>query len=416
MRLKILKKIFLDCFKIDNINYGESRILTIAHDIDRSFLYDGKFYSPLISTIEDDLKKFGIECVSVARIISTIKGDKSHGRVYSPEGGFARALIKKKIKGLFLRNSYPYSNSEEKVWTRILLNTNAKKVIAIMPSHELCAACHKLNVWVADVQHGVIAKNHPWYGKKFKEKVNVNFLPDCFLLWDKYSSEVLEEWVDKSKIDLKIIGNRWISRFKKLDVEDTLVSHVYSNFIKEFSITNDSRKSILVSMSWGEEGIPNGILSDNIISLIQKTYKKYRWLLRLHPNQMIGFATEESKKFIDIFKSKLEGKAEWEYPSKAALPLLLKACSLHISWNSSVGIEAAMLGVKSAALDPRLRSTFADDYYKYYHLDGYISFIPDNESSIHEWIIGNINEIGIPGNYETMDIEYLKFLDYLVND
>ena len=163
---KIVFKIIKDCFRIDKMNYERADVLTVAHDIDRSYLYKGKYYAPLINTIEDDLKERGVSSVSFARIISEIKGDKSHGTVYSPEGSFARALISKKVSSFFRKEKYPYSKAEEKVWAKIISKVQPKHILAIMPSRELCKVAHEKGIWVADVQHGIIADEHPWYGRE----------------------------------------------------------------------------------------------------------------------------------------------------------------------------------------------------------------------------------------------------------
>ena len=72
MDTTIVRKVLLDCFKIDSPSYPRTSVLSVAHDNDRSLLHKGRYYSPLIDTIEDDLAAAGVRCVSVARIISAI--------------------------------------------------------------------------------------------------------------------------------------------------------------------------------------------------------------------------------------------------------------------------------------------------------------------------------------------------------
>ena len=57
MDYAIVRKILVDCLRRDREDYPRSNVLTVAHDNDRSLLHRGKFYSPLIDTIEDDLAK-----------------------------------------------------------------------------------------------------------------------------------------------------------------------------------------------------------------------------------------------------------------------------------------------------------------------------------------------------------------------
>ena len=39
----VVRKIFIDCFKLDAIDYEPAEVLTLAYDTDRSFLYQGKY-------------------------------------------------------------------------------------------------------------------------------------------------------------------------------------------------------------------------------------------------------------------------------------------------------------------------------------------------------------------------------------
>ncbi len=411
MDYKLIKKIFFDLFKVDKIDYGKTKVLTVAHDNDRGFFYHGKYYSQLIDSVEDDLKQRGIECISIARIISTVKGDIAYGNVFSPEGSFARALVMKRIKGFIFKKGYPYSTMEEKIWGKILDRTGAEKVIAILPSRELCNACHKRKIWVADMQHGVIAENHPWYGKKYRSSDPPHYLPNAFLVWDEGSAQVLNSYCKEKNIDVIPIGNRWVARFIQPVYSDKMVKEL----IESNNLPSSNKKNILISLSWGCEGIENGIIPESLISIIEKTSEKYSWLLRLHPNQLKGFATHESKKFFTIFEKRLKKYAIWDIPTKMPLPTLLQNIDIHISWNSSVAIEAAQMGIKSALIDPRLRRKLSGDYYNFYHKNGMIDFIEDDETVIREWINKHITSSKQRENYDSFNNTYLQLLDFISN-
>lgn len=414
MDFKIIRKILIDFFRFDRPEYPKADVLTVAHDNDRSFLLsNGKYYSPLIDTIEDDLAALGVSCVSIARVISTIKGEYSYGNVYSPEGRFARALISKRIKGVLFRGRYPYSVSEEKIWGDILDKTGAKKALAIQPSREMCVACHKRGVWVADVQHGVIADTHPWYGESFRAKDPADFLPDAFLCWDKGSQQVINKWACLKSIKTVVIGNRWLSRFVTRSKEDLLIKQLFANFDSEVE-SGDARKEILVSLSWGVKSIKNGFLPEGLETLIRHTGSKYKWLIRLHPNQIKGFASNEHARFIKYYNSRLVGCAEWEKTTSNALPVALQKVSLHISWNSSVSLEAAALGIKTALLDPDLRDeSIMGDYYGYYRQLGLIDLITDGEVSIQEWIDANIDTLKNAEDFKANDLMYQRILNFV---
>ena len=304
---------------------------------------------------------------------------------------------------------------EEKIWADILENTQARKVIAILPSRELCVVCRSRNIWIADVQHGVIAHKHPWYGAALRSKDPIKFLPNSFLLWDQGSADVITTWADPLNVDVKIIGNRWLARFILQNKDDKLVATTNSEFKKYLNKEKDPRPIILVTLSWSQEGVANGIIADSIINIIQKTHSKYRWLLRLHSNQITGFASNEFKQFLAIYKNELDTFCEWEIPTKTALPAVLLNTDLHITWHSSVVMEAAQYGIRSATLDPRLLAEFSNDYFEYHKKLGYIDFIVNEELIIEKWIEENIAvKMGMQ-NFDIENKNYEALLKFLVS-
>jgi hypothetical protein len=413
MDYAIIKKILLDCLKIDSQTYPHAPVLTVAHDNDRSLSYKGKYYSPLINTMEDDLAKLDIHCISVARIISTIKGELSHGRVFSPEGQFARSLVKKRLKGIFFRGRYPFSASEERIWADILDKTGARMVFGIQPSRELCVACHKRGIWVADVQHGVIADTHPWYGQAFRSSDPVEYLPSAFLCWDHGSNEVIDKWARNKGVKTHVIGNRWLARFLKRENDDHLVRELCEVYERD-NPSDLTKKTILVSLSWGDTNIENKFITAGLEKTIKSTSNRFRWILRLHPNQVKGFASDEGPKFIEYFNAHLSEHATWEAATRAPLPAVLQSVDLHISWNSSVSIEASQIGIKTALLDPRLRDpNQRADYYGYYRKMGLIDLIPETADQISNWIEQNLDSKKNIESYRGFDIEYENLLKFI---
>ena len=411
----LLRKIFLDCFKIDLIDYERTNIVTIAHDTDRNLVYKGKYYAPQIDTMEDDLARRGVECVSVARIISSIKGSVSYGNARSPEGSFARALVVKRLWGKFTKQ-YPYSGMEERVWGDILDRTGARKVFGIQPSRELCVACHKRGIWVADVQHGLIAESHLWYGEKYRAMDPVEYLPNTFLCWDQGAEEVIGRWSARKGITPCVIGNRWLARFMRPSAGDDMAQALLQDF--RHGLKQDpSKPVILVSLSWGGASIfniPNGFIYDGLEQVIKSTRDRYHWLIRLHPNQLKGFATNEFKQFVCYFNRELAGYAEWELATRSPLPVVLKNVALHISGASSVCIEAGQMGVRSALLDPCMRDAGQyTDWFDYQRRIGTVDLVEEDPTTILHWIEENINRKEDPENYALFDQRYQELLDFL---
>ncbi|MES2319253.1 MAG: hypothetical protein V4631_17380 [Pseudomonadota bacterium] len=399
--------------KVDRIDWERADVLTVAHDNDRSLLHKGKYYSPLIDTMEDELARHGVRAISVARIISRIKGELSYGRVFSPEGAFARSLLGKRVRGVLARGRYPYSASEEAIWGRILDQTKVRKVFGIQPSRELCVACHKRGVWVADVQHGVIADGHPWYGVSFRDSDPVPWLPSAFLCWDPGSAAVINGWSEKKGVRAEVIGNRWLARFARPAPDDALVHELAANYQRAVA-RKRTKPTILLTLSWGNVNIPNGHICPGLEAAIRSTSGTYRWIMRLHPNQLNGFATHEGPDFIRYFNKALAGHAEWEDATGAPLPVVLQDSDLHISWNSSVCIEAAQMGIRSALLDPQLRDPATrGDYYTYYRQAGMVVLLDESEQSVVRWIEDNIDSKHAPQSFDASDAQYQRLIRFL---
>lgn len=413
--IAIVSKIVRDLFRIDYVAYTNSKIVTFACDNDRSFLYNGTYYSPLIDTLEDDLRRHGIECQSVARLSSNIKGSKSYGNVASPDGGFARALLQKRLKKLITpQERYPYSKWEERVWDAILEQTGAEKIVGILPSRELCNACHRRGIWVADIQHGVISETHPWYGQALRSGEPAEWAPDAFLCWDQESANVIDAWAEAKGSETIVAGNRWLSRFIRCAPDDTLVNSIITDNKEQLKALS-GKPTILVSLSWGCSDLPNGFMADGLRDAICETSSDFNWLLRLHPNQLIGFASGESVKFFDFFEKHLSGHAAWQWASNAPLPVVLDAAGLHISWNSSVAIEASLMGIKSALLDPQLRSHGRSDYYANYQAAGFIDLVCAEAHEIIRWLDRHQNAHATPESFVEYDRRYDGFLKRLVS-
>lgn len=385
MDFKIIFKVLIDSLKIDSVKLPTCDVLTFACDNDRYIKYDGKIYSPLINTVEDRLNQQGLSCVSISRIASTIKGKLSHGRVYSPEGRFSRAMLSKRIKNLFISNKkYPFSWLEVKIWEDILSQTGAKSVVAILPSRELCYVCRQRDIWVCDLQHGVIADEHYWYGESFRKNDPTKWLPNAFLVWDQGSYEVINKWASHKKIDVNIVGNPWIERFRNKSKDDSLIN----NLKIKYKITKKEKKNILVSLSWGVHGLENKFFHPSLEQLIKDTANTYNWKLRLHPNQIRGFASDEGREFISYYEKHFKNlDVEWENSTEMPLPLLLSNIDCHITWLSSVCMEAAYFGIPSLVLCPKLqRGGEFESYYNYLVDLGYVDKLIPDYNAIKEWI------------------------------
>lgn len=389
MDTAIVFKILRDVFRKDKIDYPECDVLTFACDTERHTRYRGKHYSPLIDTLQDAMEQKGLRCVSITRIASVIKGEKSHGQVFSPEGGFARAMVLKRLKGIFNRSRYPFSYAEARVWRRVLETTKPKVVIGVFPSRELCSVCHEMGIWVADLQHGVIAESHPWYGQGFRGSEPVQWLPDAFLVWNEGTAKIIRKWASAIGIDIQIVGNPWVDRFRARRPDDELVNELE----RIYPQTDNPLPKALLSLSWGDETVGDGIIHPHVERFVLDTLDRYEWHFRLHPNQLQGYATDEGIDFKHYFSDTFPPESiNWQMASAMPLPLLLSRCDLHITTHSSVCIEAASFGIPSALTDPELSAGGKrSDYYEYLVSAGYADKIGQSYDAITKWFERNEN-------------------------
>lgn len=410
---KIVRKIARDAVRIDRVDYPQCHVLTTAHDNDRHIIVDGRHYSPLIDSVEDRLRSRGVQCLSIARIISVLKGELAYADVRSPEGAFARALIAKRLKkATSWRGRYPYSHMEERIWSRILDATGARRVVGIQPGRELCVAARKRGVWVADMQHGVIAESHLWYGRRFRAQEPTEYLPNAFLVWDPGSAEVLLDWVGPHGAAVQLIGNPWISRFLSPAADDRIVQELSERASGKFA--RNGRRNVLVSLSWGDYNIPNGFMSAELEATVKATQDIFNWHLRLHPNQLKGFATHEGHLFGRYYDRALAGFANWQDATCNPLPLVLSHMDLHVTWSSSVCIEAAHFGIRTAVLDPRNRAGGERaDFYDYYRRTGAVELVENDEAAIRAWLDANRDNARHPEEYLLYDREFANLVSFL---
>ena len=121
---------------------------------------------------------------------------------------------------------------------------------------------------------------------------------------------------------------------------------------------------------------------------------RYTFVMRLHPNMVSGFATNDGANFVDYFnKTYPQNTIEWKVATEMPLPLLLSNVDLHITWNSSVCIEAALIGVKTLALDfELLEAGLLEKYYENIVQSGHLDEKNAGVDDIKLWVFDNLGE------------------------
>lgn len=363
-------------------------VLLVRHDNDCGYTFQGKAYAHLLDSFGDLCIKHTLKIRTVATPFSVLVDTRAyHSPVSYNQSHIVTGLFRQTIqliKGADIATKWAKSHRVA-IWTDILDKAKPKIVVGIQPDEHLCRAGKKKRIPVYDLQHGVIADELPWYGENYRTSTPTEDLPDGFLCWDEQSVTTIAKWADKKDIRVIKVGNPWFLRFLQDDPDDYLVHEA----IAQWKTHNDARPSILVSLQWGmlqPEISSNGIIVDALEKVILDTANKYNWILRLHPVQLRSEEREAVLKYLaETFD--VEKAQGWLKSSQDPLPIVLSQADLHITHNSTIVIEAAWMGVRSALLDQKIyNGGNSESYYTYERSIGMAKVLPLDPDIIKKWI------------------------------
>lgn len=257
------------------------------------------------------------------------------------------------IKDLAL-NVY-YINQVRKYFIKMINKKTVKIGICVdsasLEGKAFILACRDIGIPAVEIQHGVIGESHYAFGS-WKCKNGYTVLPDYFWCWDKYAAKVINSWAGQTngKHRALVGGNLWHYLWR---VGNKSFVRDYDKFfydLKKKSIMESQCKVILLTLQ------PRIAYDEFVYDMIAKTKEKYWWIIRLHP-------TMANKSDIYNIQNKF-GQFKNVYidiGDKIPILIWLKNIDLHVTFDSSVIIEAASWGVKSIILDT---SNLIYDYYK----------------------------------------------------
>ncbi len=229
-----------------------------------------------------------------------------------------------------------------KFFEKILLKTQPYKVFMLNYYSEkffaLNHACYNIGIDSIDMQHGPQTGTHLAY-VNWSQVPNQGYelLPKFFWSWDFFSFNSTNNWTINNSHHKSIqFGNPWVDYFKD-NMSDS----------KKFKKEN----YILYSLQPLSLEI---LFPKNLLTLISKS--KYKWYLRLHPNQ-----NKEKQKILSLFKNKgLEHKIVIDKATYDPLPIILYNSLIHISNYSGCVLEASLLNKFSIVLHDIGRNNFKD--------------------------------------------------------
>lgn len=380
--LMILSQLFR---RADWRHLAKADILAVRHDDDCGQLIDGKYYSPLIDSMLDEVRRSTV--LTVASPYSCRVKAASHAGALSFNGAFARELLFRRLRQ---RLGLTLAEADIETWRGIIRAVRPTYVIGIQPHAALCRACHEEGVFVFDVQHGYIGPKNPGYGEEYQIGRDRQEMADCILCWDEDSAASIRGWTSKKQIELRVIGNPWVNKFVTRR-EDDKVIRFFESRLPRVAREERGRPRILVSLQWGLDDpvtAPDQVLFDNefmpieLEKAVRDTREQCDWILRPHPAQYLNREvfvrlTAHVKERFGLAVTVSENEP---------LPFVLSSVDLHITYNSSVVIEAEYFGVPSALLDPQIDGGLWAGYYASQIGKGVAKLLPCQASAIQDWI------------------------------
>lgn len=395
-------------------------VLLVRHDGDCGYSFKEKAYAPLLDSIGDMCLAHGLYTRSVATPYSIL----TNIHAYNSPVSYNRASLIILLLSMMIRfirgraRGIEWANGRQAfLWCRILEKAKPRYVIGIQPNVGLCRAGKMKGVYVYDLQHGVIADGNPWYGEKERVDTPRRDLPDGFLCWDEVSAATLYKWAPRKGIKVKILGNPWFLRFLYPDPNDLLVQEA----LNVGRIYRNNRPVIMVSLLWGMDyfykySAFNGVMVDSLEKVILETAAYYNWLIRLHPVQIRGLERETTQGYLRRTFGHIES-VEFRMCSDLALPVVLQQVDLHITDSSSVVIEAAWAGIRSALLNVRYgpggsrEKVFARE-----RSLGMAEMLPQNADVIKQWIANTLAKGKCEPRFMHTRKALRKFIDEIAAD
>lgn len=195
----------------------------------------------------------------------------------------------------------------------------------------LSIACSDMNIRSVDVQHGIAgASNHSSYAnwRKFPDTANYEMMPSLFWSWTKDDADAINSW-NTDHVKAFFYGKPILYNV------DNIVMQANIDVLERIKL---NLPMILVTLQWGHT------MPDWLVTYIKKNAKCFIWLIRFHPVKDKS-QVEFVNKIKDIENVYIDGV------DKIILEILLCKMTMHITYSSSVIVDAYMYGKKSIMLN-----------------------------------------------------------------
>jgi hypothetical protein len=218
--------------------------------------------------------------------------------------------------------------------------------------YSLVKACKELRIPTVDLQHGVQGPLHPAYGRFTGiPSSGYELLPNYFWIWSSQEAGVITAWNSGCEEHHKAIvgGNPWLDRW--LDGDSEAVRR-HDARVRELQERTTAKRHVLVTL---QTGLSLDDFLEPLIRLAHLAGPDWRWWIRLHPG-MQGYGAAVVRKLND------RKMVNFDVENASSLPLyaLLRQMDLHVTYSSSVVLEAAHFGVPSVVCSEVAKELFAE--------------------------------------------------------
>ena len=202
-----------------------------------------------------------------------------------------------------------------------------------IPEHlAFILACYKMKIPSADIQHGLQGDQHIAYSGW--KHIYHQLLPTGFWVWSAFEKSNIEKWSRDNGPVVFVGGNLWMDFC--LTTDDPEIK-IINDEIQE--IKNEGKNHILLSLQ------PNNYL-DYFIPILKESPDSWFWWIRLHPRML-----EREAELVQLLTKHNIHNYCIKEASYFPLPFILKNIDVHVTFNSTVVLDAELFNIKSLVLD-----------------------------------------------------------------
>ena len=389
-------------------NISKCDVLFFCHDHDRPLVLNKKNYSPFIDSLGQYFEHTGLKCQTIAKPWSQLFGKAAFGNTHAINRIYFYAFM----LGRLTRIAKKWSNKKSPLTTlyeNIIIRSNPKFIITIGAPIFLSEAARRQRVMHFEILHAYAYCTVPfnWNGLPTK------YLPQGVLSMDAVSTATFSKLPINNNLIWQI-ENPFYSVFVQNFIEKQYLSY---NRESEKKIRSRFRRNILILLQWGYSNnrsglteysniVQNGILYDEIISLIIESPCDLYYKIRLHPVQLVNI--ELRKEIVAFLNSHLSEFDNWDcdYSSEAPLWLVASDCDGGMTMSSASAYELASMGIQTLALCPTVRTNgWQETVFHDLEKDGYVKKMSIDNERFRDWVysVKRKHAWKSPGKYLSID-------------